>query len=187
MTPQKWSTPARLQGRQRRRVRPVRRGLHAGTPRRSTSRASKIKSFGPGEETISRTSSRPCGAANAKTSTPRSRKATVSTSICHAGNISYRLGRRASLEEQRKQLGEHCLLARDARALRQVPGRHRRRSRTLSTLGPWLECDAASECIKDNPKANELVKGFYRAPFVVPEIKNRQAVSGVREMGQVRV
>jgi hypothetical protein len=40
-----------------------------------------------------------------------------------------------------------------------------------STLGPWLECDAEHECIKDNPKADEFVKGFYRMPFVVPEIE----------------
>jgi hypothetical protein len=40
-----------------------------------------------------------------------------------------------------------------------------------STLGPWLECDAANECIKDNARANEIVRGFYRAPFIVPEVK----------------
>ena len=39
-----------------------------------------------------------------------------------------------------------------------------------STLGPWLQCDAARECIQDNAKANELVRGNYRQPFTVPEI-----------------
>ena len=43
-------------------------------------------------------------------------------------------------------------------------------TRTRSTLGPWLQCDAARECIQDNPKANELVRGSYRQPFAVPEI-----------------
>jgi hypothetical protein len=38
-------------------------------------------------------------------------------------------------------------------------------------LGPWLECDVEHECVKDNPQANELVKGNYREPFVVPEVK----------------
>ena len=39
-----------------------------------------------------------------------------------------------------------------------------------SILGPWIECDPAGECVKDNPRANELVRGFYRKPFEVPEV-----------------
>jgi len=39
-----------------------------------------------------------------------------------------------------------------------------------STVGAWLECDSERECIKDNPKANEIVKGFYRKGFEVPGI-----------------
>lgn len=94
----------------------------------------------------------------------------LSTNICHAGNISYRLGRRASSAEIRQQIGnlppfqemfdryvDH-LKAHDVDA-------------GESTLGPWLECDVEHECFKDNAKANELVKGHYREPFVVPEVK----------------
>jgi len=40
-----------------------------------------------------------------------------------------------------------------------------------ATLGPWLELDPKNECFKDNAKANELVKGFYRKPWTVPEVK----------------
>jgi hypothetical protein len=39
-----------------------------------------------------------------------------------------------------------------------------------SILGPWLECDPPSECFKDHAEANKLVQGFYRPPYVVPEI-----------------
>jgi len=39
-----------------------------------------------------------------------------------------------------------------------------------SMMGSWLECDSERECIKGNPKANEIVKGFYRKGFEVPEI-----------------
>jgi len=39
-----------------------------------------------------------------------------------------------------------------------------------ATLGPWLELDPKNECFKDNAKANELVKGFYRKPWTVPEV-----------------
>jgi predicted dehydrogenase len=93
----------------------------------------------------------------------------LSTNICHAGNISYRLGQRASAADVRAQIGglpvfqemvdrylEH-LKAHDI-----DPGE--------SILGPWLECDTDHECFKDNSRANELVKGFYRKPFEVPEV-----------------
>ena len=41
-----------------------------------------------------------------------------------------------------------------------------------STLGPWLECDAEHECIQGPcaEEANKIVHGFYRAPFVVPDM-----------------
>ena len=39
------------------------------------------------------------------------------------------------------------------------------------TLGPWLEAVPGQECFVDNAAANELVKGFYRKPYVVPEMK----------------
>ncbi len=94
----------------------------------------------------------------------------LSTNICHAGNISYRLGQRASAADIRAQIGDlpvfQEMLDRylvHLKAHDVDPGE--------STLGPWLECDTANECIKDNAQANELVKGFYRKPFEVPEVK----------------
>jgi len=38
-------------------------------------------------------------------------------------------------------------------------------------LGPWLECHAERECFKGDAKANEIVKGWYRAPFTLEEVK----------------
>jgi hypothetical protein len=94
----------------------------------------------------------------------------LSTNICHVGNISYRLGQPASPADARKQIGELPVFQEmfdryleHLQAHEVDPGE--------SLLGPWLECDVAHECIKDNPKANELVKGYYREPFVVPEVK----------------
>ncbi len=66
-----------------------------------------------------------------------------------------------------------------------------------STLGPWLECDGEHECFKDNAQANGLVKGSYREPYVVPEVKinaTRAAhllgpvlcCTGGKSMGQIR-
>lgn len=94
----------------------------------------------------------------------------LSTNISHVGNISYRLGQRASAAEMRKQIGDlppfvemfDRYLA-HLKAHEVDPGE--------STLGPWLECDRENECFKNNTAANKLVKGFYRAPFVVPEVK----------------
>ena len=95
----------------------------------------------------------------------------LSTNICHAGNISYRLGQRASAADDPRTRSATCPLFQEMfdRYLEHLkahdvdPGE--------STLGPWLECDTANECVKDNPQANELVKGFYRKPFEVPEVK----------------
>ncbi|MEE9609791.1 MAG: hypothetical protein V3W19_00995, partial [Desulfatiglandales bacterium] len=45
------------------------------------------------------------------------------------------------------------------------------------TLGPWLEVDRENECFKsvrtpkeDDEQANRLVRGFYREPYVVPDL-----------------
>ena len=95
----------------------------------------------------------------------------LSTNICHAGNISYRLGTTKSIAEQRKQVAEGDIVAwqemyntyvKYLNGLEIDPA--------TSVVGPWLECDAERECIKDNAKANEIVRGFYRKGYEVPEI-----------------
>jgi len=95
----------------------------------------------------------------------------ISTAICHTGNISYRLGRRASVKAQRKQVG-------DIACWRDMHERYVQYLGDIgvdpntSTLGPWLECDVENERIKGNAKANKLVKGSYRKPFEVPEVQS---------------
>jgi hypothetical protein len=39
-----------------------------------------------------------------------------------------------------------------------------------SILGPWLEVDRENERFKDHAKANQIVKGWYREPYVVPDL-----------------
>ena len=93
----------------------------------------------------------------------------LSTNICHAGNISYRLGQRASAADVRAQIG-------DLPVFQEMVDRYLEHLKAHdidpgeSTLGPWLECDPDRECFKDNSRANELVRGFYRKPFEVPEV-----------------
>jgi predicted dehydrogenase len=93
----------------------------------------------------------------------------VSTAVCHAGNISYRVGQVASEKQQRAQLGD-------------IPIWNEMYERSLShfeaneidpntaTLGPWLEVDRENECFKDHAEANKLARGFYREPYVVPDL-----------------
>ncbi|MCC6124798.1 MAG: Gfo/Idh/MocA family oxidoreductase [Pirellulales bacterium] len=93
----------------------------------------------------------------------------LSTSVCHVGNISYRLGKKASADEARKQIGNlppfqkmfDDYLA-HLKAHEVDPGE--------SVVGPWLACDVENECFKDNAEANRLVKGAYREPFTIPAV-----------------
>ncbi len=93
----------------------------------------------------------------------------LSTNICHAGNISYRLGQRASVADMRAQIG-------DLPVFQEMVDRYLEHLKAHdidpgeSTLGPWLESEPDRECFKDNARANELVKGSYRQPFEVPEV-----------------
>jgi predicted dehydrogenase len=92
-----------------------------------------------------------------------------STAVCHAGNISYRVGHAAPEEQQRAQL-------------RDIPIWTEMYERFLShleanqidpntaILGPWLEVDRENECFQDHEEANRLVRGFYREPYLVPEL-----------------
>ena len=93
----------------------------------------------------------------------------LSTASAHTANISYRVGKVASVQQQRSQIDE-------------VPGFKESFDRFLvtlkghgidpntATLGPWLEIDREEECIENHDRANELVRGHYRAPYVVPEV-----------------
>jgi len=94
----------------------------------------------------------------------------ISTAICHAGNVSYRLGKPAPVAEAKAATAKAPRFAEMFDRLLVHLKAHDINPDT-ATLGPWLELDPKNECFKDNPKANELVKGFYRKPWTVPEIK----------------
>jgi predicted dehydrogenase len=94
-----------------------------------------------------------------------------STAVTHLGNISLRVGEVASAEQQRA-------------AVQDIPiwsDMHDRFAAHLeaneidinkATLGPWLEVDRQNERFKDHDQGNRLVQGFYRQPFVVPEVNS---------------
>jgi len=94
-----------------------------------------------------------------------------STAITHAGNVSYRLGKKASQGEARQQVKDTPLLN-DMydRFLTHLKGHEIDIDAKTLTLGPWLDIDRENECFKDNDEANRIAKGFYREGFVVPEV-----------------
>ncbi|OHB75040.1 MAG: hypothetical protein A2W31_03995 [Planctomycetes bacterium RBG_16_64_10] len=93
----------------------------------------------------------------------------ISTAVCHAGNISYRVGQVAPLPAQRS-------------AVAGIPTWEQMHDRFVThlrgheidvdsaTLGPWLEIDHQNECFKEHAQANQLAHGFYRPPYLVPEL-----------------
>jgi predicted dehydrogenase len=103
----------------------------------------------------------------------------ISSAVCHLGNLSYRMGTPTNSEgisqamhgfkgaEQIVQRLRHHLLANEVNL-----------KKTPMSLGPCLTIDLAKETITTvtSPKesmniaeANRLVRGSYRAPFIVPE------------------
>ena len=93
----------------------------------------------------------------------------ISTRIGHTGNISYRLGRKADVNTQKKAIENYpYMVEMHKRYLDHIAAHDIDPSETI--LGEWLVCDTVKECFVDNPEANRLAKGFYRAPYLVEEI-----------------
>ena len=95
-----------------------------------------------------------------------------STALCHLGNISYRLGRKASPAEIKEQLGKldqanHALETFE-RTQAHLAGNGVDLTATPMTLGPLLRIEPKAERFAGNAKANTLLGREYRAPFVLP-------------------
>jgi len=95
----------------------------------------------------------------------------LSTAVCHTGNISYRLGRTASEQEMRSQVRDVVALG-DMfdRLLEHLAAHQIDIGAKVVRLGPWLEIDRENECFANSPAADRLARGFYREPFVVPDM-----------------
>ncbi|MBW7989210.1 MAG: Gfo/Idh/MocA family oxidoreductase [Planctomycetes bacterium] len=95
----------------------------------------------------------------------------ISTAITHAGNISYRLGVKASRKEMRTQIRDIPIFRNMfERMLEHLKGQEINVNARTVSLGPWLEIDRQNECFKNNEQANRLVHGFYCEPYVVPDL-----------------
>ncbi len=95
----------------------------------------------------------------------------VSTAITHAGNISYRLGKKAAKAEMLEQVkGIKVWEDMFGRMCEHLKAHEIDLEAKTVTLGPWLEIDPKTETFKNNDAANRLARGFYRKPFTVPDL-----------------
>jgi hypothetical protein len=95
----------------------------------------------------------------------------ISTAVCHTGNISYRLGKKAPRKQMCAQIRKTPIFNDMFDRLLEHLAAHKIDvdAKTV-TLGPWLQIDRKNECFKRNRQANRLVRGFYREPYVVPDL-----------------
>jgi predicted dehydrogenase len=95
----------------------------------------------------------------------------VSTAVCHTGNISYRMGERASRKQMQARLQEApVFLPVFERFMEHLTAHGIDVDAQTVTLGPWLSIDAENERFRDNEEADRLAHGFYREPYAVPEV-----------------
>ena len=93
----------------------------------------------------------------------------LSTAICHTGNISCRVGQVASQKEQQAAVKDIPIFSEmHDRFLEHLAANEV--DPNTATLGPWLDVDRENECFKGHTDANKLAHGFYREPFVVPDL-----------------
>lgn len=97
-----------------------------------------------------------------------------STALCHIGNISYRLGRRASSHEIEKYLGQ-IEVHEDVRETFERTRTHLVDNKIDTddyelTMGSLLEMHSEREEFSNNRGANALLTRDYRKPFVVPSV-----------------
>jgi len=95
----------------------------------------------------------------------------LSTAICHAGNISYRLGAKATRNEMLEQVkGIGVWEEMFDRLMTYLKGWEIDVDAAAVTLGPWLAIDPKTETFRGDPAANALARGTYREPYLVPDL-----------------
>ena len=100
------------------------------------------------------------------------REGHLSAALCHMANISYRLGRKQSVEETNRTVGGNELLKETVdRLLPHLQANGIDLAKTPLTVGRTLSWNNQTETFQgeNGDWANMLVRRDYRAPFVVPE------------------
>jgi predicted dehydrogenase len=94
----------------------------------------------------------------------------LSSSLCHTGNISYRLGARKSPGEIREKLqGNSAALETAGRMEEHLKANGVDLEKDKLTFGEFLTMDPKTERFVNNREADALLTRHYRRPYVVPE------------------
>ncbi|MCA9047937.1 MAG: Gfo/Idh/MocA family oxidoreductase [Planctomycetaceae bacterium] len=99
----------------------------------------------------------------------------LSTALVHMANASYRVGTQHSSDEVRDAIQDKGTEAVETfgRFQEHLASNGVDFTKSQLTLGPWLEMDAEHERFVGSSdtvvQANQLLRGSYRKPFVVPE------------------
>lgn len=93
----------------------------------------------------------------------------ISSSLCHMGNISYRLGAEANPHEVMEEVkGNGEMSSTYGRLMEHLEVNKVDLKQTPLIMGPCLDFNPNSERFTDSRKANGMLKRDYRKPFVVP-------------------
>ncbi|MDX1952473.1 MAG: Gfo/Idh/MocA family oxidoreductase [Verrucomicrobiota bacterium] len=94
----------------------------------------------------------------------------LSSALCHTGNISYRLGRKASPEAVRESIkGDKEAEETFTRMAEHLVANGVDLNTTPAILGPVLKMNPGKETYKANNEANQMLTREYRSPYIVPE------------------
>jgi len=99
-------------------------------------------------------------------------KGHASSALCHMGNVSYRIGKSASVRDIRNAIeGNADMLDSFERMVGHLGANEVDLEKTPLTMGPMLTMDPEKEVFtgEHSDWANMLVKRNYREPFVVPD------------------
>ncbi len=98
-------------------------------------------------------------------------KGHYSSSLCHLGNISYRMGQKMSVANARKMIDNEHVLDSFDRMVEHLRVNEVDLEKEPLTMGPMLSFDAKTETFvgEKSDMANMYVKRNYREPFVVPD------------------
>ncbi len=94
----------------------------------------------------------------------------LSSALCHTGNISYRLGKKAQPDAIIEQIkGERFASESFGRMTEHLAKNGVDVKKDALTIGPLLKMNPETERFIGNEAADAMLKDKYRAPFLVPE------------------